>query len=969
MNNSVFTFDGFHARHIGPDAEDVQTMLDVIGVESLDALIDQTVPSLIRSTETLDLPDAMSEYEYISSLKKIARKNKVYKSYIGQGYYNCITPNVILRNMFENPGWYTQYTPYQPEIAQGRLEALLNFQTMITDMTAMEIANASLLDEGTAAAEAMSMLFNIAHRSTNGRSANKFFVSEKCFMQTIDVVKSRALPLNIEVMIGDHEKIKLDHSFFGALVQYPDGDGEVRDYKSFIDKAHTAGCLAVVASDLMSLALLTPPGEFGADVVIGNSQRFGVPMGYGGPHAAFFATRNEYIRQMPGRIIGVTIDAQYTIAYRMTLQTREQHIRREKATSNICTAQALLAIIAGMYAVYHGPEGIKKIGKRIRAYTMVLESELRELGFDQRNKNYFDTLNIRVDDADTIHQLAREAEYNFRYIDKYHVGISLDETTQFKHIRTIRNIFSRSIKKKIDSIDLEKKYPDIDISYSAPFNRTSAYLQHPVFNTYHPETELMRYIKTLENKDLSLAHAMIPLGSCTMKLNAATEMIPVSWPEFSYLHPFVPLEQAQGYQEIFNELSNMLCTMTGLDVCSFQPNAGAQGEFTGLLVIRAFHADHGQPQRKVALIPSSAHGTNPASAVLAGMQVVVVKTDEMGNIDLQDLKEKAERHKDTLAALMVTYPSTFGVFEDTIKEICDVIHANGGLLYMDGANLNAQVGLTSPGIIGADVCHINLHKTFSIPHGGGGPGMGPICVTKHLAPYLPGHSMVQTGGEKSIPAVASAPWSSASILLISYGYIKMLGRTGVIDATKYAILNANYLKTRLEKHYSILYQGKQGRVAHEFILNMKPFKDELHVEVEDIAKRLIDYSFHPPTVSFPVAGTLMIEPTESESKAELDRFTDALISIRKEMQEIAEGKADAHDNVLKNAPHSLKEVSSDDWTHVYHREKAVYPVPSLRKNKFWSPTGRINNTYGDKNILCTCPPVEEYAEEADILVT
>jgi glycine dehydrogenase len=964
MNVSLFETNDFQSRHIGPNDHDRDRMLQTIGVASLDTLIAETIPASIRMSGDLDLPSPIGEFEFHRSLKLIAKKNILLKSYIGMGYYGCITPPVLQRNVFENPGWYTQYTPYQPEISQGRLEALLNFQTMVMDMTGMEVANASLLDEGTAAAEAMAMVHGIPRKGANGSPARKFFVSERCFAQTIDVIRTRALPQGIEVVVGDHATAQLDASFFGAIVQYPAQDGSVSDYRTFIEKAHQVGALVIVATDLLSLALLTPPGEFGADVVIGNSQRFGVPMGFGGPHAAFFATRNDYIRHMPGRIIGVSIDAQGNTAYRMALQTREQHIRREKATSNICTAQALLAIMAGLYAAYHGPQGIRAIAARVHLFAKALDAELRALGYEQRNTQYFDTLNIRSDAGviKSVLALALEAGYNLRGVDATTVGISFDETVTAEDVVALRDLFAKAKGVQPAAVDLLSKHGRAAVDFPEPFNRTSRYLQHPVFHSYYSESEMMRYVKRLENRDLSLMHSMIPLGSCTMKLNAASELMPVSWREFAHLHPFVPQDQAQGYLHVFRELEQWLCSITGFAACSLQPNSGAQGEFSGLLVIRAYHADRGQKLRTVALIPSSAHGTNPASAVMAGMEVVVVRCDEHGNIDVDDLRAKASAHKETLATLMVTYPSTHGVFEEKIKEICSIVHEHGGLVYMDGANMNAQVGLTSPSLIGADVCHINLHKTFSIPHGGGGPGMGPICVTSQLAPYLPGHTVVTTGGAKGIPAVASAPWGSPSILVISYAYIRMLGSRGVTEATKYAILNANYLKSRLERHFPVLYQGVNGRVAHEFILNMKEFKQKANVEVEDIAKRLMDYGFHAPTVSFPVAGTLMIEPTESESKAELDRFADALISIKREIQDIIDGKADPADNVLKNAPHTAMHVTSDAWGHPYSRTAAAFPLPSIRANKFWPFVGRINNTYGDRNIMCSCPLIEEYAE-------
>ncbi len=964
MNNPIFQEEKFQSRHLGPDADDLGEMLRVIGIESLDALIDETIPSSIRAASPLKLPPAVSERKYLREMKKIAAKNAVFTSMLGQGYYNCVTPSVILRNIFENPGWYTQYTPYQPEISQGRLEALLNFQTMIIDMTGMQVANASLLDEGTAAAEAMTMVYGMVNKNLDGLPRKRFFVSQRCFIQTIEVLRTRAQFSGIDVVVGDCETTRIDESFFGALVQYPDERGEVHDFRNFIDGVHGSGVLAVVAADLLSLALLTPPGEFGADIVVGSSQRFGIPMGYGGPHAAFFATRDEFIRHMPGRIIGVSVDAQNNRAYRMTLQTREQHIRREKATSNICTAEALLAVMAGMYAVYHGPEGIRRIASRVHAFAEILKSELADLGYGQSNRVFFDTLMIEAgENAEAIAEAGLTMKYNFRRVGATHIGISLDETTQLDDLIAVREIFALAARAQHPSADLAEKYSSTSFEYQEPFRRTGSYLQHPVFSTHHSESEMMRYIKSLENKDLSLTHSMIPLGSCTMKLNAATELMPVSWREFAELHPFAPLAQAEGYQQIFRELESALCTITGFAAASLQPNSGAQGEFTGLLVIRAYHAANEESHRNIALIPSSAHGTNPASAVMAGLKVVVVACDATGNVDIPDLRAKAEQYKETLAALMVTYPSTHGVFEENVKEICRIVHENGGLVYMDGANLNAQVGVTSPAIIGADVCHINLHKTFSIPHGGGGPGMGPICVSQRLAPFLPGHPLIRTGGERAIHAVSSAPWSSASILLISYAYIRMLGGEGVTEATRYAILNANYLKARLEPHFHVLYQGKNGRVAHEFILNMKEFKEKSSIDVEDISKRLMDYGFHAPTVSFPVHDTIMIEPTESESRAELDRFADALIAIKREIDEVGGGTADRSDNVLKNAPHTPMEATKNEWTHPYSRSKAVYPLPDVMHHKFWPSVGRINNTYGDKNIVCSCPPIESYAEE------
>ncbi len=957
----MFTEEDFTTRHIGPDASDLNTMLETVGAESMEALIGQTIPASIRVRKPLKLPAGMSEFRFLDSLRATAQKNKVFKSYIGLGYYDCITPPVIQRNILENPGWYTQYTPYQAEVAQGRLEGLLNFQTMVTDLTGMAVANASLLDEGTAAAEAMIMAHNVVNKAGDG--VNKFFVSEKCLPQTIDVLRTRANPLGIELILGNHQNASIDKSFFGALVQYPAEDGEVLDYREFMQSVHGAGALAIVAADLLSLVLLTPPGEFGADIVVGNSQRFGVPLGYGGPHAAFFSTTSEFIRHMPGRIIGVSVDSHGHQAYRMTLQTREQHIRREKATSNICTAQALLANIAGMYGVYHGPEGLRRIASNVHLAVSALERELNKLGLEQLNKCYFDTVKIRVPSAEKVRKAAESAQINFRYFDANTVGVSVDETTMPEDLQKIVSVFAEASGRPARLDGVKALFDGLKPDVPAPFRRSSDFMKHPVFHQYHSESEMMRYVKSLENRDLSLMHSMIPLGSCTMKLNAASELMPITWREFSRIHPFVPLNQVEGYAEVFEYLEQYLCEITGFAACSLQPNSGAQGEYAGLLVIRAYHNGRGQANRKVALIPQSAHGTNPASAVMAGMQVVVVKCDERGNIELNDLKAKAGQYKNDLAALMVTYPSTHGVFEESIQEICRIVHESGGQVYMDGANLNAQVGLTNPATIGADVCHINLHKTFSIPHGGGGPGMGPICVAEHLAPYLPGHPLVKTGGSKAINAVSSSPWGSSSILLISYGYIRMLGSRGVTAATEYAILNANYLKARLAKHFSVLYEGAKGRCAHEFILDMREFKSA-GVEVEDIAKRLMDYGFHAPTVSFPVAGTLMIEPTESESKAELDRFADSLISIRKEIQEIIDGKADKKDNVLKNAPHTALEAMSETWNHRYTRYKAVYPLMHLRKNKFWPSVGRIDNAYGDRNIMCACPPIDTYTEEA-----
>ena len=940
-------------------------MLNTIGVSSLDALIDETIPASIRLKKEIDLPVRVTEYRYLKTIKDIGAKNKLFKSYIGLGYYNTIVPPVIQRNILENPGWYTQYTPYQAEIAQGRLEALLNFQTMVIDLTGMEVANASLLDEGTAAAEAMAML-HVARNKGKGAEKNVFLVSDKCFPQTIDILITRSAPLGIEIKVQDHNSFEFGDDVFGALLQYPGEDGTVEDYSSIISKAHNAGAYVTVAADLLSLTVLTPPGEMGADVVVGNTQRFGVPLGYGGPHAAYFACREDFTRLMPGRIIGVSIDAQENQALRMALQTREQHIRREKATSNICTAQALLAIMAGMYAVYHGPEGLKGIGERAHLMAKLIAAEIEKYGFEQLNNNFFDTIRIKTDDVQKIRSVAEKNKINFRYIEKGEVIIAIDQTVAVEDAEEIVKVFAEVAGKNYENIDWHSYSENLKVEYPENLNRTSNYLQHPVFSKYHSETELMRYIKKLENRDLSLTHSMIPLGSCTMKLNAAAELMPISWPEFGSIHPFVPQDQVEGYMQIISELEAYLAEITGFTASSLQPNSGAQGEYAGLMVIKAYHDDRNEHHRNIALIPSSAHGTNPASAVMAGMHVVVVKCDENGNIDVANLKSKAEQYKDNLSCLMVTYPSTHGVFEEAIIEVCQIIHDNGGLVYMDGANMNAQVGLTSPANIGADVCHLNLHKTFAIPHGGGGPGMGPICVNDKLKPYLPGHPIVKTGGEKAIPAVSAAPYGSASILLISYAYIRLLGKEGATKSTKIAILNANYIKSRLEQHYPVLYIGKNGRVAHELILDFRQFKHSVGIEVEDVAKRLIDYGFHAPTVSFPVPGTLMIEPTESESMEELDKFCDAMISIRKEIQEVVDGAADAKDNVLKHAPHTAAIITADEWNRPYSREKAAYPLNYLRERKFWPAVGRVNNPFGDRNLICSCPPMEEYeAELAD----
>jgi glycine dehydrogenase len=955
----------FQTRHIGPDTAARDAMLRAIGVPSLDALIDQTIPSGIRSTTLVDLPEADSEHGYLRRLGGIAARNVVARSYIGMGYYDCVTPSVILRNMFENPGWYTPYTPYQAEIAQGRLESLLNFQTVVKDLTGMDIATASLLDEGTAAAEAMTMFHRLQTKQPAPEQEVVFLVSDRCFPQTIDIVRGRAEPLDIRLEIGDPANLPMDKAF-GLLLQYPDDRGEVMDLRPIIEKAHAAGLLVAVASDLMALTLLTPPGEMGADAVVGNSQRFGVPLGYGGPHAAFFATRETFVRQAPGRIIGISIDARGRQAYRMALQTREQHIRREKATSNICTAQALLANIAAMYAVFHGPSGLRAIAERIHGLARALEDGLTAFGYRQTNMAYFDTLRIEGADATKVLAVAEQAGINFRYFPDGAIGISLDETSSIVDVADVVKAFTAARGASVRPVIRFDANAPVALKASAALRRASAFLTHPVFNTHHSETKMMRYIRSLERKDVGLDTSMIPLGSCTMKLNAASEMLPVTWPAFSRMHPFAPVEQAPGYRQILDELEQALCRITGFAAVSLQPNSGAQGEFAGLMTIRAYHRDRGEVRRDVVLIPASAHGTNPASAVMAGLKVVVVACDSNGYIVLDDLRAKAEQHRETLASLMVTYPSTYGVFEEDIKEICRVVHENGGQVYMDGANMNAQVGLTSPAAIGADVCHLNLHKTFAIPHGGGGPGMGPIAVASHLAPYLPGHPVVKVGGAKSIPAISAAPWGSASILLISYGYIRMLGARGMTDATRYAILNANYLKARLQSHYDVLYANHNGRVAHEMIFDLRPFKHGAgpSVDEQDVAKRLMDYGFHAPTVSFPVAGTMMIEPTESEAKDELDRFCDALIAIRAEIQAVVDGKADPKDNVLKNAPHTADEVTSDEWTHPYSRQQAAFPLPYLRAGKFWPAVARIDNPYGDRNLICSCPPMEAYEEVA-----
>ncbi len=962
----------FQRRHIGPNPADTQSMLATIGVSSLDELIGKTIPDSIRIKEKLDIPAAVSEFAYLAELKKVAAHNKVYKNYIGQGYYGTITPNVILRNIFENPGWYTQYTPYQAEISQGRLESLLNFQTVVTDLTGLPIANASLLDEATSAAEAMAMIFHHVNK-TDVISKHRLFVDDHIFPQTRDVLVTRAEPIGIELVYGDYKTVTLDDTYFGAIIQYPNDNGSVEDYRSFIGSVHSVEGLVIMATDLLALTLLTSPGELGADVAIGSAQRFGVPMGFGGPHAAFFATKDDFKRGMPGRLIGVSIDAQGNRALRMALQTREQHIKREKATSNICTAQALLANMAAMYAVYHGAKGLTQIATRIHILAQAVSGGLTKLGIAQVNTAYFDTLKVTGVHAAAIKTVAEKYHSNFRFFADGTVGISIDETTSIEDVNTILRIFEAVTEKSTGHQLTIQQFENGSVSLPASLQRNSTFLTHPVFNTHHSESQMMRYIKQLENKDLSLNTSMISLGSCTMKLNAASEMIPVTWPEFGGIHPFVPSDQTEGYQLMIDELNRFLCEITGFTACSLQPNSGAQGEYAGLLTIRAYHANRKESFRNVVLIPISAHGTNPASAVMAGFTVVVVKCDDAGNIDVADMKAKAEQYKATLGALMVTYPSTHGVFEETIKDICQVIHDNGGLVYMDGANMNAQVGLTSPGMIGADVCHLNLHKTFSIPHGGGGPGMGPICVNDKLAPYLPGHSPIVNPGlspssthDSPLTAhgsVSAAPYGSASILLISYAYIKMLGADGIRMATEYAILNANYMKSRLEKHYKILYTGSKGTCAHEFIVDLRPFKQSAGIEAEDVAKRLIDYGFHAPTMSFPVVGTIMIEPTESEDKPELDRFCDALISIYEEIKAVEEGKADKTDNPLKNAPHTQAVVCGDEWTHGYSRKEAGFPLFYVTLNKFWPSVARVNNTHGDRNLICTCEPTSAYAED------
>jgi len=946
--------DTFPRRHIGPNSRDLETMLEAVGVKTLDELIDRTVPKSIRLARPLALPAGKPEFQLLEELEAVANKNQVFRSFIGMGYHDTITPGVVLRNILLNPGWYTQYTPYQAEIAQGRLEALLNFQTMVGDLTGLPISNASLLDEGTAAAEAMHLVHAVG-KDSDGRA---FFVSEACHPQTIAVVQGRAKPLGWKVIVGDHRTFDFKVKIFGALLQYPATDGGLFDYRGFIEKIHAAGALAIVAADPLALCLCTPPGELGADCAVGSTQRFGIPMGFGGPHAAYLATKTEFVRSMPGRIIGVSEDSNGRPAYRMALGTREQHIRREKATSNICTAQVLLAVMASMYAVYHGPNGLKAIATRVNALARTFAAGLNKLGFKLAHADYFDAVSVVVDPrvADGIEVAARSHRMNLRRIDATHLGVNLDETVSAAELETLLAVFAGG--KKVDFT--VASLGTVPASVPEGLRRKSAYLQHPIFNTHHSETQMLRYIRQLESRDLSLTHSMIPLGSCTMKLNATSEMVPVTWPQFGRMHPFAPPSQTLGYQEVFEGLEHALKEITGFAGVSLMPNAGSQGEYAGLLAIRSYQEARGQGHRDICLIPQSAHGTNPASAVMAGYRVVVVKTDENGNVDLADLKARALEHKDKLAALMVTYPSTHGVFEEDIKEICELVHAQGGQVYMDGANMNAQVGLCRPGDFGADVCHLNLHKTFCIPHGGGGPGMGPICVAAHLVEHLPNHPLVKVGGVNGPGPVSAAPYGSASVLLISHVYIQAMGGEGLTNATRMAILSANYVARRLKDAYPVLYQGKNGFVAHECILDMRKLKNTSGVEVEDIAKRLMDYGFHAPTVSFPVASTMMIEPTESEPLPELNRFCDAMISIREEIKEIEDGKASKEDNLLKHAPHTAELVTKDEWTRPYSRARAAFPTPEVRSRKFWPFVGRVNNVLGDRKLVCSCPPIEAY---------
>ncbi len=953
--------NSFAYRHIGPKAVDVDQMLTTIGVDSIDTLIDQTVPSTIRSTEEMNLAPAMTEAEFAAHITALGEMNSMFKTYIGMGYHNTVLPGVIQRNILENPGWYTAYTPYQAEIAQGRLEALMNYQTMVVDLTGMELANASLLDEATAVAEAMSMFFGAMPRAKKKSGASKFFVDAQTFPQSIELLQTRTAPIGVELVFGDYKTFEPTEEFFGAFAQFPNANGSIEDYRAFAAKCNSAEVQLVVAADLLSLVLLTPPGEWGADAVVGTTQRFGIPLGYGGPHAAYFATKESYKRYIPGRIIGRTIDTDGNPALRMALQTREQHIKRDKATSNICTAQVLLAVMAGAYGVYHGPEGLMDIAEEIHRKTATLNEAVKGMGLTQHNSSFFDTLKITLNKSNStqLRELGEAAEINFRYFDATTIGISINETTTDEDIAEIIAVLAKA--EAADTIEME----DLGQYIPTEIGRTSAFMTNSVFHSYRSETEMMRYLKSLERKDLALNHSMISLGSCTMKLNAASEMIPLSSGSWNSVHPYVPTEQASGYLQVIEELERDLAVITGFDATSLQPNSGAQGEYAGLMVIRAYHQANGDHHRNIALIPSSAHGTNPASAVMAGMKVVVVACDNHGNIDVDDLRAKAEQHSENLASLMITYPSTHGVFEASVKEITGIIHEHGGQVYMDGANMNAQVGLTSPGIIGADVCHLNLHKTFAIPHGGGGPGMGPICCKAHLAPFLPQHPIIPMGGEQGISSISAAPWGSALILLISYAYIKMLGAEGLTDSTKYAILNANYIKERLAGSFDVLYTGENGRCAHEMILDCRPFKRDAGIEVTDIAKRLMDYGFHAPTVSFPVAGTVMVEPTESEGLEELDRFCDAMLSIRHEIGEIETADADAANNVLKNAPHTQYMICADAWEFPYTRSKAGFPLPFVSDNKFWPTVRRVDDAYGDRNLVCTCEPIESYMEEAE----
>ena len=958
-NNKTMAYDNFVSRHNGPREHEVEIMLKKIGSSSLDQLVHETIPENIRLKKPMNLPKGISEYEYLKKIREIASKNKIFRSYIGLGFYNTITPAVIQRNILENPSWYTSYTPYQAEISQGRLEALLNYQTMVMDLTGMQLANASLLDEATAAAEAMTMMYNSRQRQAVQKGANVLFVDSSVFQQNLDVIKTRSNPFGIEVKTGCYKEFEFTDKVFGAIVQYPAANGKIRDYRQFTEKAHVNGSMVTAVADIMSLVIVTPPGEWGADIVCGSTQRFGIPLGYGGPHAAYFATREEFKRTMPGRIIGVTKDAQGKNALRLALQTREQHIKRERATSNICTAQALLATMAGMYAVYHGKEGITRIARHIHHAAGLLALEISKLGYHIITENFFDTFRFELPDnvlLSDVRKLAVDKMINFYYIDQKTIGISTDETISINDINDIISIFATTVGKQAPVID---SVPD-KMYFNKSFCRSSSFMKLKVFSNYHCETEMMRYIKKLERKDFSLTHSMISLGSCTMKLNAAIEMIPVSWMEFGAIHPFVPFDQAEGYHIIFSELENYLKEITGFDAVSFQPNSGAAGEYAGLMVIRQYHISNMQGHRNVALIPSSAHGTNPASAVMAGMKVVVVDCDKQGNISVDDLRKKAVENSANLSVFMVTYPSTHGVFESAIIEMCRIIHENGGQVYMDGANMNAQVGLTNPALIGADVCHLNLHKTFAIPHGGGGPGVGPIATAKHLSKFLPSHPLVKTGGNSGITAVASAPFGSASVIPITYGYISMLGAEGLTQVTKIAILNANYLASSLNDYFNVLYTGEKGRVAHEMILDCHNFKKIADISEADIAKRLMDYGFHAPTLSFPVHGTLMVEPTESESKQELDRFIETMVAIYREITDISDGNADRSDNVLKNAPHTALSVITGEWTHPYTREKAAYPLPWIADNKFFPASGRVDDAFGDRNLVCSCGPIDEY---------